>query len=152
MDKPLSTVAHTWQIKLLFDGDCPLCLREVNFLRQRDRGRGVVAFVDIAAADYNSEENAGIDYATAMGRIHAITADGQILQNVEVFRHVYALLGLGWLYAPTGWPLLRALVDWLYGLWAARRLALTGRPSLETLLALRQVKDGACAPGQCQRN
>ncbi|MFN9173467.1 MAG: DCC1-like thiol-disulfide oxidoreductase family protein [Synechocystis sp.] len=31
-----------WQIKLLYDGDCPLCLREVNFLQRKDRGRGLV--------------------------------------------------------------------------------------------------------------
>ncbi|HEY9740679.1 MAG TPA: DCC1-like thiol-disulfide oxidoreductase family protein, partial [Coleofasciculaceae cyanobacterium] len=26
----------SWQIKLLYDGECPLCVREVNFLRKRD--------------------------------------------------------------------------------------------------------------------
>jgi predicted DCC family thiol-disulfide oxidoreductase YuxK len=37
----------TWKIELLYDGKCPLCLREVNFLRQKDAGRGIVSFVDI---------------------------------------------------------------------------------------------------------
>ena len=46
-----------WEIKLLYDGECPLCLREVNFLQKKDAGRGKVAFVDIAADDYNPEEN-----------------------------------------------------------------------------------------------
>ncbi|MGH2414824.1 MAG: DCC1-like thiol-disulfide oxidoreductase family protein, partial [Microcystaceae cyanobacterium] len=36
------------KIKLLYDGKCPLCLREVNFLKKRDAGRGLIAFVDIA--------------------------------------------------------------------------------------------------------
>ena len=151
MDHPSSETQPTWQIKLLFDGDCPLCLREVNFLRRQDQGQGRLAFVDISASDYNPDDHAGIDYATAMGRIHGITADGQILQNVEVFRRIYALLGLGWLYAPTGWPLLRPLVDWLYGLWADKRLALTGRPSLATLLALRQAGRETCGTDQCRR-
>jgi len=62
----------SWQIKLLYDGQCPLCMREVNFLKKRDAGRGLVAFVDIADDLYNPEAHGGIDYETAMGRIHAV--------------------------------------------------------------------------------
>ena len=29
-----------WKIELLYDGECPLCVREVNFLTKKDRGRG----------------------------------------------------------------------------------------------------------------
>jgi predicted DCC family thiol-disulfide oxidoreductase YuxK len=76
----------TWQIKLLYDGECPLCVREVNFLQKRDAGRGLVAFVDIADPAYSPEANGGIDFATAMGRIHAVLADGTVIKNVEVFR------------------------------------------------------------------
>ncbi|BAY20211.1 hypothetical protein NIES21_60810 (plasmid) [Anabaenopsis circularis NIES-21] len=54
LDQPLSTLP-SWKIKLLYDGQCPLCLREVNFLKNRDAGRGLVAFVDIAADDYNPQ-------------------------------------------------------------------------------------------------
>ena len=61
------TLNQSCEIKLLYDGECPLCLREVNFLQKKDAGRGKVAFVDIAADDYNPEENAGIDFETAMG-------------------------------------------------------------------------------------
>jgi hypothetical protein len=67
-----------WKIKLLYDGDCPLCLREVNFLRKKDNGRGLVAFADIAADDYSPDDNGGVDFATAMGRIHAVKADGTV--------------------------------------------------------------------------
>ena len=31
---------QSWQIKLLYDSECPLCMREVNFLQRRDAGRG----------------------------------------------------------------------------------------------------------------
>ena len=30
----------SWDVRVLFDGDCPLCVREVDFLRARDDGRG----------------------------------------------------------------------------------------------------------------
>ena len=86
----------SWKIKLLYDGECPLCVREVNFLTKRDAGRGLVAFVDIAADDYKSEANGGVDYETAMGRIHAVLPDGTLVKNIEVFRRVYETLGMGW--------------------------------------------------------
>ncbi|WOD41769.1 DUF393 domain-containing protein [Nodosilinea sp. E11] len=139
-----------WKIKLLYDGDCPLCLREVNFLRQKDNGRGLVAFTDIADDSYSPEANGGVDFATAMGRIHAVLPDGTVIKNVEVFRQVYAALGIGWMYAPTGWPVIGGLVDWVYGIWADWRLAVTGRPSLKTILAERDARQQADCGDRCQ--
>ena len=119
-------------LTLLFDGGCPLCVREVRFLQQRDR-QNRLAFVDIDDADYDPAAHAGISYRVAMGRIHAITGSGEVLRDVAVFREAYRLIGLGWLYAPTSWPLIGSVVDWIYGIWAARRLQITGRADLETL-------------------
>ena len=51
-----------WRIAMLFDGDCPLCMREVNMLRRRDAQQGRIKFVDIASPDYSPSENAGISY------------------------------------------------------------------------------------------
>ncbi|MGB5134399.1 MAG: DUF393 domain-containing protein [Prochlorococcaceae cyanobacterium] len=125
------------RLRLLYDGACPLCLREVHFLRQRDRRRHPdaprLAFVDINDPAYDPAAHAGIDYRAAMGRIHAIGADGEVLRDVAVFRRAYALIGLGWLYAPTGWPGVRQMADAAYGLWARWRLRLTARPSLDQL-------------------
>lgn len=141
-------LASSWKIKLLYDGLCPLCLREVNFLSRTDAGRGIVAFVDIADLNYNPAENGGVSFAEAMGRIHAVLPDGTVVRDVEVFRRVYEALGMGWIYAATKWPLIRTAVDKLYDLWASWRLALTGRPNLETLLADRQTqldsREGRC--------
>ncbi len=139
----LSPDPHTisdanWQIELLYDGDCPLCLREVNFLRRRDGDRGRIRFVDIADPNYHPAAHAGIDFETAMGRIHGTLPDGTIIRNVEVFRRVYEIIGLGWVYAATRWPVIGPVVDWIYGLWADRRLQLTGRPDLKTIVAQRQ--------------
>jgi predicted DCC family thiol-disulfide oxidoreductase YuxK len=127
-----------WQIKLLYDGDCPLCLREVNFLRAKDRGRGLVAFVDIADPSYQASDHGGVEFAEAMSRIHGVLADGTVIKNVEVFRQVYQVLGIGWIYAATGWPIIGPVVDKLYDFWADRRLSWTGRPDLATILAARE--------------
>ncbi|GCA85361.1 hypothetical protein MiHa_03343 [Microcystis aeruginosa NIES-2522] len=146
-----STRSPSWKIKLLYDGECPLCLREVNFLQKRDAGRGLVAFVDIAAENYNPEENGGISFAAAMGRIHAVLADGTIIQNVEVFRQVYDILGIGWIYAATKWPVIGFLVDIIYEIWASWRLNLTGRPNLPTILAERQKRLECNSSNRCSR-
>jgi predicted DCC family thiol-disulfide oxidoreductase YuxK len=139
-------------LTLLYDGGCPLCLREVTFLRRRDArlhpGMPQLAFVDIDDPAYDPAAHAGISYREAMGRIHAIAADGSVLHDVEVFRRAYQLVGLGWLYAPTRWPVLRPLVEGLYSLWAGARLSLTRRPDLEQLCAERLQR---CAAGACVR-
>lgn len=123
------------ELTVLYDGACPLCCREVRLLRRLDQlhngSSPRLAFVDIDAADYDPATHAGIDYRRAMGRIHAIRADGTVVSDLAVFRQAYALVGLGWLLAPSGWPLLSRLADTAYGLWARWRLAFTGRGSLE---------------------
>lgn len=148
---PNSSLNSTqWKIKLLYDGQCPLCVREVNFLQKQDRDRGLVAFVDIADDDYDPADNGGIDFATAMGRIHAVLPDGSVINNVEVFRRVYNILGIGWIYAATGWPMIGPLVDLLYGIWADWRLKVTGRPNIETLMTEREKRLQAKKETRCR--
>jgi predicted DCC family thiol-disulfide oxidoreductase YuxK len=134
------------QLTILYDGGCPLCLREVRFLRGRDPQGDQLGFVDIDASDYEPQDHGGIDYRAAMARIHGINADGQVLRDVEVFARAYELVGLGWLYAPSRWPLLAPLINGLYGLWAGARLRLTGRPDLEELCRSRAER---CSGGRC---
>ena len=68
-----------------------------------------------------------------MARIHAIQADGTVLTDVAVFREAYRLIGLGWIYAPTTWPVLGEVVNAAYGVWARFRLRITGRQTLDQL-------------------
>ena len=120
------------KLTLLFDGGCPLCLREVKFLRSRDTLDNI-SFIDIDSPNYQPDLYSGISYKDAMGRIHAINESGKILKDVAVFREAYRLIGLGWIYAPTSWPILGSLIDQVYKLWAQWRLPLTRRPSIEQL-------------------
>ena len=84
-----------------------------------------------------------------MGQIHAVLPDGTILKNVEVFRRVYEILGMGWVYAATKLPALGSLVDILYGIWASWRLTLTGRPDLATIVQERQKRLKCKTQGRC---
>lgn len=131
------------ELTLLYDGGCPLCLREVRMLGGRDARlhpqQPRLAFVDIDAADYDPAAHRGISYREAMGRIHGLRPDGTVLRDVAVFREAYRLVGLGWLYAPTTWPLLRPVVERAYGFWARWRLQITGRPDLDQLCSCRDA-------------
>lgn len=144
-----TALSPTWQIKLLYDGGCPLCLHEVNFLAQKDAGRGLVNFVDIADDNYDPVKHGGVDFVTAMGRIHAVLPDGSIIKNVEVFRRIYSILGIGWIYAPTRWPILGPIIDRVYDIWADWRLRVTGRPDIETLIMQRQERLRCSVEGRC---
>ncbi|MEB3307203.1 MAG: DUF393 domain-containing protein [Cyanobacteriota bacterium] len=137
----------TPSLTILYDGGCPLCVRETDFLRRRDRlHNGLqpqLAFVDIDAADFDPLGHGGISYREAMGRIHGLEADGRIVRDVAVFQRAYALIGLGWIYAPAGWPVIGALIDRLYTLWARWRLLITLRPNLDRLC---DARAGHCRP------
>lgn len=112
---------HTaWRIKLLYDGKCPVCSREIAMLRRLDRGRGVIAFEDIAEPGY-SPERYGLSMPDVIGSMHAVRAEGTIVRGMAVFREAYAAVGLGWLVAPTGWPLLRPVCDLMYRAFARIR-------------------------------
>ena len=47
---------------MLYDGDCPLCMREVNMLRKRDAQQNKICFVDISSDNFRPEENNNISY------------------------------------------------------------------------------------------
>ena len=103
-------------MRVLYDGDCPLCVREIDMLRRRDAARSAsrpaaISFVDIAAPTYRAEDNAGLSFETAMGTIHGILPDGRVITGVAVFRELYAAVGLGWLFALTRLPVVSAVAE-----------------------------------------
>lgn len=130
---PLAPPA-TWNIKMLYDGDCPLCMREVDMLRSRDAGKGNIAFVDIASPEYNPADNADITFQQAMEKIHAIEKDGTVVTGIEVFRRLYEEVGLGWVYAATKIDVIGKALTLLYDVWAKYRLPITGRPDMEVIM------------------
>ena len=65
-----------WQLRMLYDGDCPLCMREVNMLRRRDAEQGRIDFVDIASPDYSPRDNAGITYEQVRRPAWCLTYSG----------------------------------------------------------------------------
>ena len=125
---------NTPKLTIFFDGGCPLCKREVDFLQSKNQ-KGALSFIDINTSDFSSDLKYGITYKQAMDRIHAMKSDGSVIKDIKVFQEAYSLIGLGWIYAPTKLPILDKFIEFIYGLWAKYRLKITIRPSIEKLCA-----------------
>ncbi len=123
----------SWEVEVFYDGDCPLCLREINLLRRMDRKKRI-HFTDIAAAGFDPQP-LGVDMPTLMAEIHGRLPDGEMIVGVEVFRRLYAAVGFEWAVKPTRLPLVRQTLDFAYRFFARHRLRLTGRC---------HATDGAC--------
>ena len=67
------------QVTVWFDGDCPLCRREIALMRRLDR-RGVIDFIDVATG----EGACPIDRAELLARFHA-AEDGRLVSGAEAF-------------------------------------------------------------------
>ena len=122
----------TVKLTIFFDGGCPLCKREVDFMQSRNQ-KGYLRFIDINSSDFSLDLKYGVTYKQAIERIHALKSDGSVIKDLKVFQEAYSLIGLGWIYAPIKLPILEKVIEFIYGLWAKYRLKITFRPSIEKL-------------------
>ncbi len=98
-----------FDIEVFYDGECPLCMREIRMLRRRDHRRRI-HFVDIAAEDFDAS-SVGVTWEALMERIHGRLPDGTLIEGVEVFRRLYAAVGFGPLVALTRLPGIAQLLN-----------------------------------------
>ena len=130
---PGASEASAFDVEVFFDGECPLCVREIRLLRRLDKAARI-RFTDIQAAGFNLAD-VGLTHAALMRHIHGRLATGRIIQGVEVFRQLYSAVGFRRLVAATRWPGVRQLLDAAYSLFARNRLRLTGRCTPELCAA-----------------
>ena len=116
---------NAWQVEVFYDGDCPLCLREIKMLRWMDRKRSI-RFTDIADPAFRPSDY-GKTMQELMDEIRGRLPDGSWVIGVEVFRRLYAAVGLGPLVALTRLPGVSHGLDVGYRVFAKNRLRLTGR-------------------------
>jgi len=143
VDREQGKPAEGSSMEVFYDGACSLCTREMRVLERRDR-RGRIRWVDASAPGFDAAA-AGLSREALMERIHARLPDGEVVEGVEVFRRIHALLGRGWLVAPTRLPGVRQLLDLAYRLVARNRRTLGGACGYEPPGAAR-VTRGAGPP------
>jgi len=108
-----------WQIKMLYDGLCPVCRHEVGMLRRRNE-RGGVAFEDIASPEFDPAKY-GLTMPQVIGSMHGVRRDGTILDGVDVFIDVYRQTRLGWVAAVLAFKPTRPLMNFGYRIFAKLR-------------------------------
>ena len=91
-----------------FDGACPLCRREVAWVRRLDR-RAAIAFVDVSRAEAQDAAGCPIDRSALLARFHALE-NGRVVSGAAAFAAMWRAV-----------PLLRPL-----GLAARNRFVLAG--------------------------
>jgi predicted DCC family thiol-disulfide oxidoreductase YuxK len=102
------------ELTLYYDGQCPLCVAEIEFLQTRNAG-GTLGFVDVAHSSFDANAHA-ISCELAMAQIHGRTAQGEVLVGVPVFAMAYKLANLpllAWILSRS-WlqPLLQPAYVW----------------------------------------
>ena len=120
----------TWQFEVFYDGECPLCEKEIRMLRWLDR-KDRIRFTDIAA---NGFDPAAIqtDMETLMNSIRGRDRDGKWYAGVDVFRRLYESVGFGPVVKASRLPGISHGLKLGYRWFAKNRLKLTGRCTKET--------------------
>ena len=89
-------------LTIYYDGECPLCLAEIHFLKSRNKNR-LIEFVDVAAAQYD-EATHQLSCQLALAAKHGRLADGTLLKGIPVFTEAYRrsdLPMLAWIFSRT---------------------------------------------------
>jgi predicted DCC family thiol-disulfide oxidoreductase YuxK len=119
------------RFSVFFDGGCPLCAREIAFMR-RLPGAATIHWVDLSAS-VAPEVVPGLSRCDAMARMHVRTSGGQLVSGGAAFAALWRQLPLtrplGWLFS-FGWT--AALLDRLYDRF------LRARPRLHALIGVRR--------------
>lgn len=109
----------TWPLTLYYDGDCPLCAREIRLLRRRASPQRL-QLVDIAAAGFEPAPQ-GPSLTQLQERLHARFADGSWVSGLDATFWSWRAAGLGRWAAPLRWLLLRPLLEPTYRLFCRLR-------------------------------
>ena len=105
--------------EVFYDEQCPLCRKEINFIRRRDK-KGTLKLTDISAPNFNANlVDRSLD--ELMREIHGRYADGSLVTGVEVFREIYQRIGFGAVVVPTRWTGVRWMMDRMYNVFASLR-------------------------------
>ena len=95
-----------------YDGECPICRREIDFYRRIADGNDV-QFVD--ATDSKTAFAPGLDRETALSRLHARLPDGRMVSGGAAFSALWRQLpGLRWLGRLTAVPWLVKPTEFVY--------------------------------------
>ena len=80
----------TEKFRVLYDGGCPLCSREIAFYR-RQQGAELIDWVDVSAT-LDQEIVPGLSQDQALSRFHLTKPDGTLISGGAAFAELWAIL------------------------------------------------------------
>jgi len=102
---------------LFYDGQCPLCAREIRTLRKLQKG-------DLVFADIHAQENCkdALPGREAMlRRLHLLTGDGEWVVGLPANVRAWSHTRFGFLFRPLLWPAIHPVAKRVYANWADKR-------------------------------
>ncbi|MBT0623355.1 DUF393 domain-containing protein [Pseudomonas fluorescens] len=129
-----------WPLTLYFDGECPLCAREIKLLRGhavKDR----LLFVDISSRAFDAQA-LGFTFEHMQSSLHARFADGRWVTGLDATLWSWRAAGLGFWATPLTWRALRPLLEFSYRLFCRLRPHLAWLPHPDSG---RRCVDSRCA-------
>ena len=110
-------IADHSEFEVFYDGKCPLCRREIEMIRRKDK-HSRLRLTDIAAEEF---EPTDVPLQELMEVIHGRNPDESYVKGIEVFRQIYSRIGFEFLVKLSKLPLVGKLLDWAYHLFAKVR-------------------------------
>ncbi len=109
---------------LYYDGQCPLCIREINVLSRLNDGS--LNLVDIhddrLTGDSHNADDRGVPAREEMLTVlHLKDASGQWLRGADATVRAWQATPYGPIFRILRWPLIRTGVDLVYGKWSLWR-------------------------------
>lgn len=134
-----------WPLTLYFDGECPLCAREIKLLRSRAAPSRLL-FIDISDAEFDAT-SLGLSFEHMQSSLHARFSDGTWVTGLDATLWSWRAAGLGVWAAPLSWRVLRPALNIAYRLFCRWRPHLSWLPHPD---GSRRCGDDNCnvAPGK----
>lgn len=100
---------------LYYDGQCPLCSKEMQRLGRLQDG-------DLRLVDIHSNPlPEGKTRAELLEVLHLRDANGDWMSGLDANVKAWQHTSWGWLFAWLRWPLIARIADRVYAIWARRR-------------------------------
>ena len=116
------------RLTIFFDGQCPLCAKEMRALKARDH-KNLLQLEDIWQDNFEQHHPA-INQETANRVLHAVDDSGNLLLGLDVTARAWSMVGIN-RYNWLRWQLIKPVADFFYRRFANNRYGisklLTGR-------------------------
>lgn len=108
-------------IQVFYDGHCPVCSREMKWLRRKASRKGLerqIMWVDIASPSFDPQHYGSSGTQEDFMAVFHVYDGRQMHRAMDAVRALYRFLGLGVWLNWSGYPPFRPFVDLLYHLFA----------------------------------